>query len=264
MDTSKKFYKGGLFLSLLFLVLAGGVILSTAEAAANAVELSSAKITPLYTKRGVLEGYKTTGCVVIKESGYNEEVVVHYSYGYDNWKQVKGEFVGTNKEGHQIWEFETPANKPSFHYYKFTTEFAVNYKKDGQNYWANNGGENYFLRMTNVPNFSNRPIIMGSNNVLLEDSRYHQYNDSATLLGEIVVKNLDYNKNVQVVYTTDNWATTETITANYYTSYDNQLEKWGFVVRNLPADANVKYRIKYNVNGKTYWDNNFGRDYQTN
>ena len=263
MNQFKKFYKSSLVLSFLFLLLVGGSFVSTARAESTPVKLCSAKIVPLYT-RGVLQGYKTIGMVEVKESGFDEQVEVHYSYGYDNWKQIKAEFVGINDQDHQIWKFETPENKPSFHYYKFTTEFAVNYKKDGQDYWDNNEGENYFLRMTNVPNFSNQPYLLGSQQVVLEDAHYHQYNGSATLMGQVIVKNLAYNKDIQLVYTTDDWQTTNTVAARYYTQYENNLEKWGFALRNLSPDAKIKYRIKYNVKGNTYWDDNFGRDYVKN
>lgn len=247
---------------LLCIMLLGGSFIAPAEAAVEKVSLLSAQISPLYT-RGVLQGYKTSGYVVVKEDGFNEKVIIHYSYG-GNWEQVKAEFIGLNQQQQQIWKFETPEIKPSFHYYKFTSEFAINYQKDGKSYWDNNNGENYFLRMTNVPNFSNRPYILGSLNLLLKQSNYHQYKGQANLRGEVIVKNLAYNKDIQIVYTTDNWATKQQVVANYYTNYDNNLETWGFMIRNLAPDSEIKYRIKYTVNGSTYWDDNFGRDYKIN
>ena len=263
MDDAKIVYKRVLVTSLLlFVMLFGGSLFTPAEAATEKVKLLSAKISPLYT-RGVLKGYKSSGYIVVRESGFEEKVVIHYSYGGD-WKEVKAEFVGMDQQQQQIWKFETPEIKPSFHYYKFTSEFAINYQKDGKNYWDNNQGSNYFLRMTNVPYFSNRPYLLGSLNVLLDHANYQHYNGNTTLSGEVLVKNLAYNKDIQIVYTTNNWETKQYVTARYYSKYDDNLEKWRFAIRNLAPNAKIKYRVKYTVNGNTYWDDNFGRDYKVN
>lgn len=108
------------------------------------------KLIPSYS-RGCLEDYNSIGYVIVKDKRAPENLVVHYSYGDGNWQTTQGQFKGLTEKGNQIWKFVTPDLKPSFHYHNFTTQFAVKYTKDGETYWANNGGKDYFIRMTNVP-----------------------------------------------------------------------------------------------------------------
>ena len=85
------------------------------------------------------------------------------------------------------------------------------------------------------------------------------------LHGELVVKNIAYQKHVKVVYTVDGWATSNEIAATYKVNDGSKAETWEFTA-DIPlmyADAlpTIEYAISYEVAGTTYWDNNHGRNY---
>lgn len=108
------------------------------------------------------------------------------------------------------------------------------------------------------------------NEVQLIDSQVFTYKYGYTeFSGNIEVENLGYSKQVTVHYTTDdvNWYDTS---ANYVGATDGTHEKWNFLIStsSLTSDhpelknlATVKFAIKYEVNGNTYWDNNGGANY---
>lgn len=78
----------------------------------------------------------------------------------------------------------------------------------------------------------------------------------------VVLKNLGYEKEVIVRYTTDNWNSYSDIPLNFKYQ-ENELEKWYTEIQ-LKDDevSNFQYVIKYNVNNWTYWDNNGENNYK--
>jgi len=84
----------------------------------------------------------------------------------------------------------------------------------------------------------------------------------------VYVKNLGYHKNIEIVYTTDNGATWNTASASYKTTFVNNPDKtdelWSAEFDVPAGTTEVEYAVKYEVNGQTYWDNNFGENYKTN
>ncbi|KAL4803888.1 putative phosphatase regulatory subunit-domain-containing protein [Aspergillus unguis] len=97
--------------------------------------------------------------------------------------------------------------------------------------------------------------------------------DKHSLVGQVVVANLAFQKHVAARFTFDNWKTTSEVTAEY--SHDvrrKQLhdgyDRFMFNIR-LDEQANLDKKtmfvcIRYNVNGQEYWDNNDARDFQVN
>ncbi|WP_411676295.1 hypothetical protein [Caproicibacter sp.] len=79
-------------------------------------------------------------------------------------------------------------------------------------------------------------------------------------LGYVDVKNLAYQKNVTVHYTTDgkSW---QDVSAQYLKNdpEDPQYDVWEFSI--FAPSSPATFAIKYEVNGKTYWDNNNGNNY---
>lgn len=76
------------------------------------------------------------------------------------------------------------------------------------------------------------------------------------------MKNYAYEKNVQVRYTQDNWATYTDVPLSYNSTNSDGSELWTV---NLNLDdrgtSNFQYCVYYQVNGQTYWANNFGQNY---
>ncbi|KAL4752069.1 hypothetical protein BDW72DRAFT_78369 [Aspergillus terricola var. indicus] len=124
------------------------------------------------------------------------------------------------------------------------------------------------LRLSNFPH---KPPSHPHPRVRLE--RLFLSTDKHSLVGQVVVANLAYQKHVAARFTFDNWRTTSEVTAEY--SHDarrKQLhdgyDRFMFHIR-LDEQTNLDKKdmfvcIRYNVNGQEFWDNNETRNYQVN
>lgn len=100
---------------------------------------------------------------------------------------------------------------------------------------------------------------------------------------DATVQNLAYSKQVTLVWTDDNWTTTQTTDLSYDYSLGNGYEVWGidfaplgrldsyyiggwhnYVTNQTRAggtSVTIQYALRYIVNGNTYWDSNNGQNY---
>ena len=90
--------------------------------------------------------------------------------------------------------------------------------------------------------------------------------DLNTIKGTARVVNLDYNKRVVIVYTTDDWTETTEVVGEYLVgSCDGFSDKFNFVLDYSAIAGMVGRRlqfcVKYECAGNDYWDNNFGKNY---
>jgi hypothetical protein len=83
---------------------------------------------------------------------------------------------------------------------------------------------------------------------------------AADMDGYIAIQNLAYNKNVTVHYSLDNSNVWNDVSASYYKTNTDGYEVWHFKTP-IASYGSIKFAIKYEVNGQTYWDNNNGNDY---
>ena len=103
---------------------------------------------------------------------------------------------------------------------------------------------------------------------------------------DVRVANLSPVKTVGIVWTDDAWATHRNAFLNYESTYPDGFEQWGvdiapagrFTFSRIASPAwtnqlsgittanktsvTIEYAIFYEVNGKTYWDNNKGQNYK--
>lgn len=176
-------------------------------------------------------------------SAGSKQVYVHHSVYIGDWEDTPATYVKKLDDNTELWKATV--------YGENTSRFAIKYVGDGITYWDNNNGNNYStsdsLGQVNVKAIRSYPQ---------NPSNYYIRAD---------IRNLAYDKVVKVRYTQDNWATYQDVDLNYqstltYTSVDT--ERWG-VALNLDADKmdSFHYCIYYQVNGQTYWDNNFGENY---
>lgn len=172
----------------------------------------------------------------------SKEVYVHYSAADEGWKDQEASFVCKSDNGTEIWKAVIGGNG-------IGEEYVIKYVKNGQIYWDNNNGNNYLTK-----------DILGQANVKAERI---PYSSSSSYKIQAVVRNLAYNKVVKVRYTQDNWATYKEKELSFHSSIDEtDLERWNTTL-SLDADKmdEFQYCISYQVNGQTYWDNNFGENY---
>ncbi|KAJ3410997.1 hypothetical protein HDV05_002941 [Chytridiales sp. JEL 0842] len=89
---------------------------------------------------------------------------------------------------------------------------------------------------------------------------------SSTLSGQIWIQNLAFAKVVELFYSLDNtdntWDTQNQIAASYLRSVQNNYEIWKFEGKTrVPLKSGAKFYLKYQVNGRTFYDNNNQRNY---
>ncbi|MEW9700592.1 hypothetical protein [Paenibacillus sp. SI8] len=195
--------------------------------------------------------YSLTGGVEVKNLAYTKQVSVAYTTGNGQWNEQPASYAASNGNGYETWTFNIVA--PASSAFEFSFKYVVN----GQTYWDNNGGSNYKVGGTGQPD-----RILGTSALQLSEKHYYSNRSGLYIYGKVYLKNLAPTKTVNVVYSYDNWATTQTATATYDSAVagsNNAFENWTF---SFTANGQpVQFAISYTVNGVTYWDNNHGANY---
>lgn len=253
-------------LGVLFMLMLFGILQSSnAAAAGSPVKLHSAEIN-YFTERGAVVGYNVQGYVTVEEDQTVGFMTINYAYDYSNWQDVKAKFIGRT-DGKQLWYFETDKKEVyPYKYFNYKCELAVKYEADNQISWDNNHGQNYFLQHKSVGSeYIDRPYILAGTKVKavnISDYYKNKEKEDIYLRGKIVLENLAYDKEVEVIYSCDNWQTRQRVEARYVSGYENNLEEWSFKLPNIKAGATVNYIVLYRANGETYWDSSFAKSYE--
>ncbi len=227
-------------------------ILTTASAAtfaADEVSLASAQYYMNGTSCDVCNGLEAV--IEVANLGYDKEVTLHHYVPFQGgWTTAPAAYVGPSRDGYEFWKVSKTILGGG-------TSFAIEYEVNGQTYWDNNNGADYFISSDEV-------ILSDSVNVLLNRSEsllMQRFPSNVGVLGSVTVRDIAYDKAVTIRYTTDNWLTFDEETATYARSEANGLERWAFSLQ-LPVEATeVEMVVSYEVDGVTYWDNNLGRNY---
>ena len=207
-----------------------------ASAATNTVSLYSAYMTySSHGGNGLAVYVKTTG------NASDEAVSIHYR-SMGEWNDVDAEYFTTLDDGSKIWK----AN-----FGGFTLKYAIKYVANGVEYWDNNNGNDYST--TDV--LGDAPIAVNTCYCYYTS----RYGDSTV---GVTLKNFAYNKNVVVRYTTNNWASYTDVPMAYNSANNDGTENWTASFRTETTYVNAfEYCVYYQVNGQTYWANNFGENY---
>jgi hypothetical protein len=206
-------------------------------------------------------GFSVSGKISVESLGGSEKVYVHYTYGDGEWVDVEAVYQGKAADGRSVWNFRTKDSAVPYSYYEYKCQFAIRYEVNGKVYWDNNGGADYSLYSSNMNKNGNTHWILGKS-VLILDHASRWNNAYGDITGEIILKNLAYEKNVRVIYTTDNWQTVREAYAYYKEPMTDNLEKWAFTLPDTKSCNEVQFCLAYTVNGVTYWDNNFTLNYK--
>lgn len=199
-------------------------------------------------------GIGATGYIEVENIAYNKNVTVHYSYDGTDWYDCAAEYYKPTWGNYEAWKFSIPGIAYGYRS-SVTIQFAIKYEVNGQTYWDNNNQQNYSVAAgydtTNRFDFG----VGGIAN--LYANRY-----SNSIDGALELKNLGAEKDVKVIYTTDNWVTTNQVNAEYFYTFEENdyVELWNYSIPTTASD--VQYKLSYTVNGTTYIDDNFG-DYYT-
>ena len=173
----------------------------------------------------------------------NQKVYVHYNYmDGQQWRDQEAELYTILNDGSKIWK----ANFTSYN-----TKYCIKYVANGVTYWDNNNGKDY--------TYGN---VIGSADIVSEKLGY-QYPYQGFMVNALL-QNYAYHKNVFVRYTTDGWNTCHDEPMHYSASNDDGTENWTTYLPISGAEASgegFEYAICYQVNGREYWANNFGENY---
>jgi len=205
--------------------------------------------------------------IVVANIAYDKEVVVHHTDKYGNWMDTVAVYQGpANADGSlEIWtaEIVTDYDASKDVDTTKTMDFVIRYTVDGNTYWDNNNGQDYQLGITGK-------LLGAEVHTLYKQGsdpyyqHFYQSEGSYFFRGELIVKNRAYHKNLTVVYTTDNWATTSTQECTYSSVPEgttDALERWNFTL-DLGSAQSVEFAIVNQTEGfPEYWDNNFGQNY---
>lgn len=221
---------------LSILVCAFSAFAGTAGAATD-------KVSMYYTETYFCK-YGSTGTYVYvqtKDNAQKQEVTVHYNYlkGHE-WNDAKAEFVKTLNDGSKLWKAYISS---------YNTEYAIKYVGDGNTIWDNNNGKNY-----TTEKLGTAPITVNRTGYPYMPA----YKVSATL------QNYAYEKDVKVRYTTDGWKSFKDVALNYEETNSNGTENWGVTIAagsSYGYNPDFQYCVYYNVNGQTFWANNFDNNY---
>ena len=206
------------------------------NAASNPVRMHSTEIT--FCKYG-FTNYNVY-IEVDANSASNKEVYVHHSTMDGEWMDTEATFYAMKDSNTEIYKASVAGMG--------ATEFVLKYVADGVRvYWDNNNGNNY------------RAADMVGTAAVKALPRQSLYLDIYAF--NVAVKNIAYHKVVKVRYTEDNWATYKEAELKYYHSVvgtDSEIWRANIEIKDI---ENLQYCISYTVNGRTYWDNNFGFNY---
>ena len=199
--------------------------------------------------------------VVVDNISSNKQVFVHRELEDGSWIDIPMYFDGKAGQNKEIWRVGTGMEDVG-------SDFVIKMVAGGVEYWDNNSGQNYQLDYGYTLGNTNEVVVNNIGSTLKEDGTLDVYTT-------IVVDNIGYDKQVELVYTNDDWVTSEVIAAKYagpqpvygYGSYPNPsasgAEAW-HANFNIDPSAKHKFFVKYTVNGQSYYANNYGLDYTIN
>ncbi|MFC5699996.1 carbohydrate-binding protein [Cohnella faecalis] len=240
---------------MMFTVIFGISFVGSAFASGNEVKLIDSTV---FTYK---YGYVSfNGNVEVENLGYSKQVTIHYTTDNVTWYDTSASYVGPTDGTHEKWSFNISTSSFTTDHPELKTltfiKFAVKYEVNGNTYWDNNGGSDYY----NEPySFGSTSLILAKPNLL---GNYGELTSSGTFVGNVYVKDLSPSKTVKVRYSTDNWATYTEGYATYTSDVNNfgSVELWSFSF-SVPGATHLEYAFAVTVGSTTYWDNNYGNNY---
>lgn len=233
--------KNSLMLFILSVLLfAGSMFIQapTANAATDTVSMYYDDINHFYHG-----GYEHNIYIKVANLDYEKNVSVHYTFTDRNgtWYDEDAEYVTSLDSDYDIFK----ATISGFG----TVQYSINYTVDGETYVDDNDGDFY----------SNQ--VLGSASVCALRSH------GATLSSyriDVAIRDYGTDKDVKVIYTTDNWATVKEASLSYSRNTEEDGVAIYYTSLNLEdatSTNDFEYAIAYTTNGVTYWDSNFGSNY---
>jgi hypothetical protein len=211
--------------------------------------------TAVRLRHAVESGNGWAGMIDIADRGSDKDVtVVWRSEGATDatWHETPAQFravVDESHPWHQLWGFDGVGGDG-------VSELYVRYRAGGAEYVS----EHYQAR--DRDNGFSAPLGEGLDVATFRASLARDAG-SLALDVDVLVRNVAYEKEVSVVYSTDAWETVQSTEGQYAdgVTLDGGAERWRVHV-DLPADAEgVDYAVSATQAGAEAWDNSFGRNF---
>ncbi|MDR0306894.1 MAG: CBM21 domain-containing protein [Chitinispirillales bacterium] len=242
--------------SLMFsVVMFAAIFIAAPFASAAQVELMFAKSS--FSTPNVVT---LTGLVEVENLGYVKEITFHYTFDNGpNWENAPASYKAQTHGNKEAWEFSFV----NYHYnMSGTVTFAIKYRVNGQDYWDNNHGKNYEMKLSEAYHPLNYIIGNAGVKVVPYGSAYSPHVIGNVFSGYIIVKDIGSPKTLEVYYTTNNWSLSSVVSATKNSGpYSNGLEVWHFSAALPPGWAKLQYKVSLGVNNIIYTDDNFGAYY---
>lgn len=234
--------KNSLLLFILSVLLFTGSMFiqaPTANAATDTVSMYYDDINCVYHGGNVHNIY-----IKVANLDYEKNVSVHYTFTDRNgtWYDEDAEYVTSLDSDYDIFK----ATISGFG----TVQYSINYTVDGETYVDDNDGDLY----------SNQ--VLGSASVCALRS----YGTLSSYPINAAIRDYGTDKDVKVIYTTDNWTTVKeaSLSYSYNTGEDGVVVYYTSLnLEDATSLSDFEYAIAYTTNGVTYWDSNFGSNYDS-
>jgi hypothetical protein len=257
------------FLALLLASVVSVGVLFTASAAfaAESVKLYTAFF-GTQSRYGCTQ-YSAAFDVLTTPFGHDKAVYVHLKESDGAWADVPASFVETLPGGREVWRASVIYGQgacPTTKAAPDTFEFAVRVSTPAGDTWDNHAGANYEAPRASGSFLSDANVVLAGMSLSIAPEGHRVFR------ADVFVRNIAYDKTVDVVYSTDGWQTTATAPLGYvnpyvlgYGSYaspnGNGIEVWGRPSVTFSSGC-IDFAIRYRVGGAEHWENNFGRNFR--
>jgi len=185
----------------------------------------------------------------VRNDAYDKQVAVVWTD--DGWKTQQVAYASYEADlggGHERWGVDVVEGYFSGPYDRADVEYAAYVVMNGTTSWDPENNHDLTGDVTRA-----QPVK------LLDSAVSYASGAGGVLTGTVRVYNLAYEKQVSILYTTDDWATSAWAEASW--AHDND---WTFRVAGLGPDVlpdTVRFAIRYRAAGGESWDNNNTYDY---
>lgn len=239
-------------ISLVTLMVVGGV---SAAADAAPVGLLVAR----YQGNIDMSAPYVEGAIEVDDLAFEKVVRVHYRWTEEDvasdWLEVTATYAGELGPRSERWVFRTdcaPAHPRGANF-----ELYVEYEVEGRLHVDDNAHDFYHVGSGYLDS-EHLPAVLGRQNVAVIHASMSRP-DRATV--SVVVKDLGDDKQITVVYSTNQWRTVHMQEARLQYGYGSDAESWLAVLELGEADGRIDFAVRYSVNGTRYWDNNDWQNY---
>lgn len=200
-------------------------------------------------------GAKAHVDVAVQNLAFEKQVSVHWTR--DNWGAATQDcalsYEGSLGNNLELWGSDCRIDGGSN---TDSAWLAVQATMNGTTYWDNNHGQNYAI---GVGGYHTLLGMYTSPNLAIRDQGYveDEQTTSQVASGTALVWPYDGNKSVSVIWSIDNWATTNTTAAS---EQSDGAFTWSVPV-NAPSGTKFTWALAYAVDGVTFWDNNDGQNF---